>query len=115
MNDIPVKKVVQDIGSSYFYDEVSDSYHPDPSVLKIFGLIKDDIAHSKITGEGFWEKREEGLRIALQGLSESEFDVILRFTYNLDPEAVGGSKSFFERLYSIISDAIAEARRRQSP
>lgn len=53
-----------------------------------------------------WEIYHDALLLVVKELSQEELDKILLSEYNLPPEAMGGSRSFFQHIADEISAAI---------
>ena len=115
MNKDDAQKEVTNIGVAYFQDRISDFETTALGLNSIFEEIKDHASSSRRTGVGSWEKEEEATRVALEELRIEELDRILQQYYGINPEVVGGSKAFFEKLHTTIQEGTNEARQRHSP
>ncbi|SRR6266498_3297178 len=108
------QKEVTNIGIAYFQDWISDFETTVLAVNSILEEIKDHASSSSPTGPGSWKAQEEAISVVLQELRIDELDRILERFYGIDPETVGGSNAFFERLHHTIQEGINEARQRNS-
>jgi hypothetical protein len=114
MNRDKAQEEVINIGISYFQEWISDFETTGLAMNSILEQIKAHASISRSMGPGSWKAKEEAINVALRELSISELDQILERYNSINPETMGGSKVFFERLHITVRARINEARQRNS-
>lgn len=108
MNTETAKKIVEGIGHAYFYD---DWYNY--SAEQIVNQILNNIANSKLmVGLNNSKKQYNAILIVLKKFDDTELNEILRESYALWPENIGGSRVFFTNFADRLKKQIelAEAK-----
>jgi hypothetical protein len=96
---------VENLGYSYFYDEV-DRF----STQEILTFIQKHIQGSKLTGAGQWERFQDAFQIVLTECSEEEIRS-LAFAFALPPDAdINAIREYLATIYRVIDEEIEKRK-----
>jgi hypothetical protein len=98
------KKLIRNVGQLFLDPPLG--YELDD----VLGIVKESVEEviDKHNSNMWWLQVRTALKQILETCSDSELDSILLIDYGEYPNRIGGSRSFFERLYKVIDDTLEE-------